>query len=67
MRQMMLARARRQRGFRPYAGSAREIASQDPLAIRDCSDVTVHEWDAAEGEGEVVTRGKPDVTLDLSA
>ena len=26
--------------------SAREIAGRDPLAIHDCSDVTVREWDA---------------------
>jgi uncharacterized protein YciI len=25
---------------------AREIAGQDPLALRDCSEVTVREWDS---------------------
>jgi uncharacterized protein YciI len=25
---------------------AREIAARDPLAVHDCSDVTVREWDA---------------------
>lgn len=27
--------------------AAREIAEQDPLHVRDCSEVTVREWDAA--------------------
>lgn len=26
--------------------SAREIAGRDPLAVHDCSEVTVREWDA---------------------
>jgi uncharacterized protein YciI len=26
---------------------ARALAEQDPLHVRNCSDVTVHEWDAS--------------------